>query len=749
MGNSASGGFDDTDGKSAASRRQENRALYEACIADLRAELKGSPRPAPLPLRCADDASRPRIVLRKRPLFERERASDFDVLSGDGDDDVWGSGPAAALWVTRPMLGLDHDLTLTLRPEVYTESHAFYADAVFDETRSTAELYAAAIRPLAAEALSGGAHATVMCFGQTGSGKTWTTLGILQELARDLPADVPAWRVSALEIAGSMVTDLLHAGAPCVLRDAGGTTHTTPAREHPAHPANSAAAATPSVGPLCPSARTSGAGVVVDSAAEAVAAILEGTRRRATSATTVHAASSRSHAVYRLEPLRTPPAAAAAAPPASTEGAAGEDAERTGEPTTLGGCLSIVDLAGSEWARDQSAHSSERIKETQEVNRSLMTLKACLAARSAAVAAAGNPAAGASARLPTRDTALTRVLRAPLEGHGKLLLIATTSPSSSDAEHVMSTLHHVGLSVHGGRGDAHGGGDGRALVVGCAGAGGRGAHSDAPVGVRILTRQARPESVQDTNGGGSTLPPDPCGWGTTEVVRWWLHATAAAAAALNSAVRPASADGDVNLLLRSADWPARTKLGLSFEHALGEGDEAPPVVSKISANSPLSKHETLAPGAQLIGCFCTVGGRETERSSEGSGRTAVLAALKAGGIALYRAADAAESGGDAAEQVELSLRFAPPAPCRAAPPRVPRTFSGMSRMDVGKGADLLSAFADPAQGLKKWTEACDGDGALAAALYSELRGMAEPFGGTPEERLEADRVKRAAAVAEA
>jgi len=199
MGNSASGGFDDTDGKSAASRRQENRALYEACIADLRAELKGSPRPAPLPLRCADDASRPRIVLRKRPLFERERASDFDVLSGDGDDDVWGSGPAAALWVTRPMLGLDHDLTLTLRPEVYTESHAFYADAVFDETRSTAELYAAAIRPLAAEALSGGAHATVMCFGQTGSGKTWTTLGILQELARDLPADVQRQIRSAIQ----------------------------------------------------------------------------------------------------------------------------------------------------------------------------------------------------------------------------------------------------------------------------------------------------------------------------------------------------------------------------------------------------------------------------------------------------------------------------------------------------------------------------------------------------------------------
>jgi kinesin family protein 2/24 len=232
------------------------------------------------------------------------------------------------------------------------------------------------------------------------------------------------------------------------------------------------------------------------------------------------------------------------------------------------------------------------------------------------------------------------------------------------------------------------------------------------------------------------------------VVRWWLRATAAAAAALNSA-GPAGPGGDVHQLLSGADWPAETKLGLSFEHALGPGDEAAPAISKISASSPLARHDSLAPGARLVGCVCKVGGQETVRATDADGRTALLAALKAGSLALCRAADAPEPAGAscAADQVELSLRFAPPAFCRAAPPRVPRTFSGMSRLDVGKGADLLSAFAEPARGLKKWTEACDGDGALAAALYSELRGMADPFGGTPEERLEADRVKRAAAAA--
>ena len=46
-----------------------------------------------------------------------------------------------------------------------------------------------------------------------------------------------------------------------------------------------------------------------------------------------------------------------------------------------------------------------------KVNRSLMTLKACLAVRAAAAAG--------TARMPARDTALTRILRKALEGAGQ------------------------------------------------------------------------------------------------------------------------------------------------------------------------------------------------------------------------------------------------------------------------------------------------------------------------------------------
>ena len=48
MGNSASGGFEDTDGKTSSSLRQERREAYEACIAALRAELALERRPAVL-----------------------------------------------------------------------------------------------------------------------------------------------------------------------------------------------------------------------------------------------------------------------------------------------------------------------------------------------------------------------------------------------------------------------------------------------------------------------------------------------------------------------------------------------------------------------------------------------------------------------------------------------------------------------------------------------------------------------------
>ena len=76
-------------------------------------------------------------------------------------------------------------------------------------------------------------------------------------------------------------------------------------------------------------------------------------------------------------------------------------------------------------------------------------------------------------------------------------------------------------------------------------------------------------------------------------------------------------------------------------------------------------------------------------------------------------------------------------------------FAATSRLGVGKGSDLLSAFADPDRGLRKWAEVCAGDKALARALFDTLRGLAAPHGVTPEERLERDRHERAEAAAAA
>ena len=486
---------------------------------------------------------------------------------------------------------------------------------------------------------------------------------------------------------------------------------------------------------VCPSALTSGAGVLVSSATEAVRAIVEASRCRATSATTVHAASSRSHAIYTLEPL---PAAAEAYPNANAlsgvqePAAAAEPDTESGGRSTASGCLTLVDLAGSEWARDQSAHATDRIKETQEVNRSLMTLKACLAIR-------GSAATGA-ARMPSRDTALTRVLRAALEGVGKLLVIATASPCSADAVHAMSTLHHVGLRVRGGRGDANGGGDGTARVVGSAGGGAateRSGPAAAPCGARVLTRRAPSVGANDGEDA-ETLPPDPCSWSTTSVVSWWLHATAAAAESLNARPIASGQSGEPQVVvLRSTDWPAAGKLGISFEPPRGEGDEASPVVSRISDDSPLAKMPAVARGAQLVACELRRGDGPTEKASDK--RSDVLALLKTGAAALSSA------NAEPPSSAELILHFSAGVRPRAAPPRVPRAFTGNSRLGLGKGSDLLSAFADASKGLRNWTEVCDGHAEMASAMYSQLRAMAEPFGGTPEERLEKDRLRRAEA----
>ena len=95
--------------------------------------------------------------------------------------------------------------------------------------------------------------------------------------------------------------------------------------------------------------------VACSSAADLVSMIQHATSLRATHATGVHDASSRSHAVCRVYVEYV-----------------GSGAE---------GCLTLVDLAGSEHKIDSMWHGADRRKEGAQINASLMALKDCIRER--------------------------------------------------------------------------------------------------------------------------------------------------------------------------------------------------------------------------------------------------------------------------------------------------------------------------------------------------------------------------------
>ena len=129
--------------------------------------------------------------------------------------------------------------------------------------------------------------------------------------------------------------------------------------------------------------------------------IAQGKSRRATEATDKNGVSSRSHACLQLR-------------------------------FKGGGCLNLLDLAGSERRGDSLFHSQERMKEGAEINASLYALKECVRQR-----------AMNSTRIPFRNHNLTRILRDSFHPSAKLCVIAALSPNATDTEHTIETLRFV------------------------------------------------------------------------------------------------------------------------------------------------------------------------------------------------------------------------------------------------------------------------------------------------------------------
>ena len=114
----------------------------------------------------------------------------------------------------------------------------------------------------------------------------------------------------------------------------------------------------------------------------------------------------------------------------STEKVEGGTMERHGK-------LYMVDLAGSECAKTAgTAGNSVSMAESKNINKSLLTL-------GRVITALREKQSKSSARIPYRDSKLTRLLEEALGGRCKTCIIATLSPSASSVEATLSTLSYA------------------------------------------------------------------------------------------------------------------------------------------------------------------------------------------------------------------------------------------------------------------------------------------------------------------
>jgi len=313
---------------------------------------------------------------RKRPIFEPERKmGEFDVVTAVDGQNV-----------------TIHDARMhaDMKNQIMNH-HEFKYHRVFGEKDGNDEVYKHTVRPLIEYSIGGG-FSTAMVYGQTGSGKTYTMTAMCERAAKDIFALLPAgWVVSCqfLEIVGDNTFDLLNSYAPVQLLTAcDGCVHGHPMVE--------------------PTIKTWH---------ELMSIIVCGQGIRATAATGVHDASSRSHSVLRI--FMHPDYASSRA--------------IESEPWQEG-VLTLVDLAGSEHKIDSMYHNAERRKEGAAINSSLMALKQCIRAK----------AAGQLQNHYYRKSKLTMALKKSLSSPlAKTVVIATLSPASKDTEHSLNTLRHA------------------------------------------------------------------------------------------------------------------------------------------------------------------------------------------------------------------------------------------------------------------------------------------------------------------
>lgn len=267
-------------------------------------------------------------------------------------------------------------------------------DRVFGPTTTTRHVYDVAAQHIVSGSMDG-VNGTIFAYGVTSSGKTHTmhgdqrSPGIIPLAVKDAfsiiqetPTREFLLRVSYLEIYNEVVNDLLNpAGQNLRIREDLQGTFVEGIKEE-----------------------------VVLSPAHALSLIAAGEEHRHVGSTNFNLLSSRSHTIFTLTIESTP---------------CGDYNE--GEAVNLSQ-LNLIDLAGSESSRAET--TGLRRKEGAYINKSLLTLGTVISKLTEEKAA----------HVPYRDSKLTRLLQSSLSGQGRVSLICTVTPASSNAEETHNTL---------------------------------------------------------------------------------------------------------------------------------------------------------------------------------------------------------------------------------------------------------------------------------------------------------------------
>lgn len=289
----------------------------------------------------------------------------------------------------------------TVRNE-YNPSIAYGFDKVFGPATTTRHVYDVAAQHVVNGAMQG-INGTVFAYGVTSSGKTHTmhgeqkSPGIIPLAVKDVfgiiqetPGREFLLRVSYLEIYNEVINDLLDpTGQNLRIREDAQGTYVEGIKEE-----------------------------VVLSPAHALSLIATGEEHRHVGSNNFNLLSSRSHTIFTLTVESSP------------------SGENQGEEDVTLSQLNLIDLAGSESSKTET--TGLRRKEGSYINKSLLTLGTVISKLTDEKAT----------HIPYRDSKLTRLLQSSLSGHGRISLICTVTPASSNSEETHNTLKFAHRSKH-------------------------------------------------------------------------------------------------------------------------------------------------------------------------------------------------------------------------------------------------------------------------------------------------------------